>query len=148
VEQIFVTTEPYFARKKGADVHVLRIGESGWDPYRVIFTTREFAAKNPDVVRRFVRASQRGWHDYLHGDAAAADARIREKNPAMAQDYIDFVRRTLIETRLVNGLRDQGQMALDFAKLEADIAALRQAGLVKKPLTAPDIASHDFLPPP
>jgi NitT/TauT family transport system substrate-binding protein len=148
IEQIFVTNEPYFARNKGADIHVLRIGESGWDPYRVIFTTRDFAAKHPDVVRRFVRASRQGWHDYLHGDAAAADASIRKKNPTMTQDYIDFVRQTLIETRLVTGLRDQGQMALDFAKLEADLASLRQAGLIKTPLAVGDIATGEFLPAP
>ncbi len=148
IEQIFVTNEPYFARKKGADIHVLRLGDTGWDPYRVIFTTREFAAKHPDVVRRFVAASRQGWLGYLKGDASAADKRIQEKNPAMTPDYIDFVRRTLNETLMVEGQSGQGQMFLDLAKLDADLAILRGAGLVKRPFTAADLATTEFLPAP
>ncbi len=148
IEQIFVTNEPFFARQQGADIHVLRIGDTGWDPYRVIFTTREFAAKHPDVVRRFVAASRRGWHDYLHGDSSAADKRIQEKNPAMKPDYIAFVRRTLVETKMVDGQRDQGQMHLDLAKIDADLATLRDAGLLKRTFAARDLATVDFLPAP
>ena len=148
IEQIFVTNEPYFARQQGADIHVLRIGDTGWDPYRVIFTTRDFAAKHPDVVRRFVAASRQGWHDYLQGDSSAADKRIQEKNPAMKPDYVAFVRRTLIETKMVTGQRDQGQMQLDLAKLDADLATLREAGLLKRPLVARDLATTEFLPAP
>lgn len=146
IEQIFVTNEPYFAQAKGAGIHVLRIGESGWDPYRVIFTTHEFAAQHPEVVRKFVRASQRGWHEYLQGDAQAADARIREKNPTMTQDYIDYVRRTLVEMRLVTGQRDQGQMDMRPDKFEQEIADLRAAGLVERELAPRDLATWDFLP--
>ena len=148
IEQIFVTNEPYFARKKGADIHVLRLGDTGWDPYRVIFTTREFAAKHPDVVRRFVAASRQGWLGYLKGDASAADKRIQEKNPAMTPDYIDFVRRTLNETGMVEGQSGQGQMFLDLAKLDADLAILRGAGLIKRAFSAADLATTEFLPAP
>ena len=31
-------------------------------------------AKNPAAVQAFVEASAKGWHDYLNGDAKAADA--------------------------------------------------------------------------
>lgn len=146
IEQVFITNEPYFARRQGADIHVLRIGDSGWDPYRVIFTTKPFADEHPHRVAAFVRASLRGWQAYLHGDAAAADAMIREKNPSMTQDYIDFVRQTMIASKLVTGLADQGQADLRLDKIQQEIADLRAVKLLSADLRASDVASLDFLP--
>ena len=51
VQQIFITSEPFFAKQAGAEVRTLLISSSGYDPYRVQFTTRDFAAHHPDVVR-------------------------------------------------------------------------------------------------
>ncbi len=65
VQQIFITSEPFFAQQAGADVRTLLISSSGYDPYRVSFTTRDFAAQHPDLVAKFVRASIRGWKAYL-----------------------------------------------------------------------------------
>ena len=60
VQQIFITSEPFFARQGGADVRTLLISSSGYDPYRVQFTTRDFALQHPDLVAKFVRATVRG----------------------------------------------------------------------------------------
>jgi len=38
VQQIFITSEPFFARQAGVDVRTLPISASGYDPYRVSFT--------------------------------------------------------------------------------------------------------------
>ncbi len=64
-QQIFVTSEPYFAKQADAQVRTTLISSSGYDPYRVQFTTRDFAARNPDIVAKFVRPSIRGWQDDL-----------------------------------------------------------------------------------
>lgn len=82
VQQIFVTSEPFFARQAGAEVHTFLISSSGYDPYRVQFTTRAFAAQHPDVVARFVRASIRGWQQYLR-DPAPTSAALLKLNPAL-----------------------------------------------------------------
>src|SRR5258708_155013 len=65
VQHIFFTSEPFFAKQAGAEVRTLLISSSAYDPYRVRFTTRDFAAQNPDVVAKFVRASVHGWQEYL-----------------------------------------------------------------------------------
>ena len=57
VQQIFITSEPFFAKQGGAEVRTLLISSSGYDPYRVQFTTRDFALQHPDVVAKFVRAT-------------------------------------------------------------------------------------------
>jgi NitT/TauT family transport system substrate-binding protein len=82
VQQIFVTSEPFFARQAGADVRTLPISSSGYDPYRVSFTTRDFVAQHPDVVARFVRASIKGWQVYL-ADPGPTNAMLLKLNPAL-----------------------------------------------------------------
>jgi NitT/TauT family transport system substrate-binding protein len=82
VQQIFITSEPFFASQAGAQVRTLPISSSGYDPYRVQFTSRAFAAQHPDVVAKFVRASIRGWNQYL-SDPAATNALLLKLNPAL-----------------------------------------------------------------
>lgn len=82
VQQVFVTSEPFFARQAGAQVRVILISSSGYDPYRVQFTSRAFAAQHPDIVAKFVRASIRGWQDYLR-DPSPTDAHLLALNPAL-----------------------------------------------------------------
>ena len=82
VQQIFVTSEPFFASQAGAKVRNLLISSSGYDPYRVQFTTRDFAAQHPDAVTKFVRASIRGWQEYLR-DPGPTNAMLLQLNPAL-----------------------------------------------------------------
>ncbi len=82
VQQIFVTSEPFFAREAGVKVRAMLISSSGYDPYRVQFTTRDFAAQHPDIVAKFVRASIRGWQQYL-SDPGPTNALLLKLNPAL-----------------------------------------------------------------
>ncbi|MBI1754102.1 MAG: ABC transporter substrate-binding protein [Acidobacteria bacterium] len=60
----YITNEPYLLRERGADLNLMRPVEYGVDFYGdLLFTTRAFAAANPEVTERFRRASFRGW-DY------------------------------------------------------------------------------------
>src|SRR5580704_5234171 len=65
IQQIFVTSEPFFAHQAGVPVRTMLISQAGYDPYRVFVTSRTFLQQHPDTVAKFVRASLRGWHDYL-----------------------------------------------------------------------------------
>jgi NitT/TauT family transport system substrate-binding protein len=82
VQQIFITSEPFFAKQAGSPVRTLLISSSGYDPYRVAFTSRDFASQNPDLVAKFVRASIRGWQAYL-ADPTATNALLLKLNPAL-----------------------------------------------------------------
>jgi NitT/TauT family transport system substrate-binding protein len=82
VQQIFITSEPFFARQAGAEVRTFLISSSGYDPYRVQFTARAFVVQHPDVVTKFVRASIRGWNQYLR-DPAPINALLLKLNPAL-----------------------------------------------------------------
>jgi NitT/TauT family transport system substrate-binding protein len=102
VQQAFATSEPYFAQKAGIATRVLLTKDAGYDPYRVMYTTRDFLAQHPDVVGKFVRASIRGWHDYL-ADPAAAHAMIAKLNPALTPDWMQFSWQALRDGHFVTG---------------------------------------------
>ena len=89
IQQIFVTSEPFFARKAGAQVRTLLISDTGYAPYRAFFTSRDYLTQHPDVVGKFVRASLHGWRDYI-ADPSAVNAELVKLNPAMSLEQMQF----------------------------------------------------------
>jgi len=102
IQQCFVTSEPYFARKSGAQVRTMLISDSGYQPYRVVFASTTFLHDHPDLVAKFVRASIRGWSDYL-ADPTVANAEISKLNPAMSKDQMQFSTQTLKDDHFITG---------------------------------------------
>jgi NitT/TauT family transport system substrate-binding protein len=102
VQQAFATSEPFFAQKQGVQTRVLLTSDAGYAPYRVMVTTRDFLQQHPDVVAKFVRASLRGWRDYLN-DPAPAHALIAKLNPALTPDWMQFSWQALRDGHFVTG---------------------------------------------
>ena len=107
VQQIFVTSEPFLARQAGADVRTLLISSSGYDPYRVTFTSRDFAAQHPEIVAKFVHASIRGWQAYLAAPAAT-NALLLKLNPALNPAQEAYTTQALRDGSFITG-RAPGQ---------------------------------------
>jgi NitT/TauT family transport system substrate-binding protein len=103
IQQCFVTSEPYFARKAGADVRTMLISSSGYQPYRVVYTSKSFLTQHPEIVAKFVNASVQGWKNYLQ-DPAMVDAQIGRLNPAMSPDQMRFSVQTLKDQHFIDGL--------------------------------------------
>jgi NitT/TauT family transport system substrate-binding protein len=135
VQQIFITSEPFFAKQAGADVRTLLISSSGYDPYRVTFTSRDFLAQHPDVVAKFVRASIRGWQAYLQ-DPAATNAQLLKLNPALNPAQEAYTAQALREGNFVTGSdasgaaspNQTGQMAA--ARWQASYDQLNALGIL------------------
>jgi NitT/TauT family transport system substrate-binding protein len=102
VQQAFATSEPFFAKQAGIDTRVLLTSDAGYNPYRVMFTTRDFVAQQPDVVAKFVRASIAGWRDYL-ADPIPAHTMIAKLNPALNPQWMDFTWHALRDGHFVAG---------------------------------------------
>ena len=150
LQQCFVTNEPYFARQRGAHAGALLLAatDSGYDPYRVIFAGDGFLTKNPDTVRRFVRASVKGWLDYLNGDPSPANRRLRELRPDLPADFFAYCIQTMKEHRLVEGRAERGERAglLQPARLQDQMELLAGLGIVSDPMPLERFVSFDFLP--
>ncbi len=102
VQQAFATSEPFFAQQAGIATRVLLTSDAGYSPYRVMFTTRGFLAQHPQAVGGFVRASIKGWRDYLK-DPAAANAAIARLNPALNPAWMHFTWQALRDGNFVTG---------------------------------------------
>ena len=103
IQQCFVTSEPFFAHKAGADVRTLLVNATGYQPYRVFFTSKQFLTDHPEIVAKFVKASIQGWANYLQ-DPAIANAELQRLNPAMNPDQLRFSVQTLKDQHFIDGL--------------------------------------------
>lgn len=147
-QQCFVTNEPFFARQKGAKVGAILIASDTYEPYRVIFTSQDYLAKRPDIVAKFVRASVRGWVDYLGGDPAPGNALIMKKRSDLSPEFMAYSIRAMNDYRLVSGDPAKGEAAgqLTAVRLQKQIALLQEVGVLDKPVTVADVATFDFIP--
>lgn len=102
IQQSFVTSEPFFANKAGAKVRTLLISSTGFQPYRVFFTSKDFLAQHPDEVSKFVKASIQGWQDYLQ-DPSKVNAELTKLNPAMSPELMAYSVQTLKAGHFVDG---------------------------------------------
>jgi NitT/TauT family transport system substrate-binding protein len=102
IQQAFATSEPFFARQAGIETRVLLVSDTGYNPYRVMFTTRDLLHQHPELVAGFVRASLRGWRDYLN-DPSAAHAAIAKLNPALNPEWMQFTWHALCDGRFITG---------------------------------------------
>jgi len=145
VQQIFITSEPFFAKQAGAEVRTMLISSSGYDPYRVQFTSREFAADHPDLVAKFVRASIKGWQAYLR-DPAATNAMLLKLNPALNPAQEAYTAQALRDGGFVTGndaASDQtGHMSP--ARWQANFEQLNSLGILQGPVDMTKAYSLNF----
>ncbi len=148
VRQCFVTQEPFFARQNGAKVGTLLIGDSGYAPYRVIYTSRGFLERKPEVVRAFVAASVRGFDDLLDGDPAPAFAAVHQANALMTPEVMAFSRDALKALRLVQGDPTKGERTgqITRERIAKQIEILQSLGQLGRSLTVDDVAVLGYAP--
>jgi len=147
VQQIFITSEPFFARQAGADVRTLLISSSGYDPYRVQFTTRDYAAQHPDVVAKFVRASIRGWSEYLR-DPGPTNAHLLQLNPALNRAQEAYTAQALRDGGFVTGGdaagAQTGRMTAD--RWNTSYQQLKSLGILHGPVDVNAAYSLKYVP--
>ena len=148
VQQCFVTNEPFFARQRGASVGALLIASATYEPYRVMFTSKGYLAQHPDLVAKFVRASVRGWVDYLTGDPAPANQLLAAKRNDLSPEFMAYSIKAMNEYKLVSGDPAKGEFAgqLTAARLEKQIKLLQEVGVLDKAVAVSDVATFEFIP--
>lgn len=148
VQQCFVTNEPFFARERGANVGALLIASDSYEPYRVMFTSQRFLAEYPDIVAKFVRASIKGWNDYLTGDPAPANKILAAKRTDLSPEFMAYSIKAMNDHKLVAGDPEKGEFTgqLTAARLQKQITLLQEVGVLDKPVKVDDVATFEFIP--
>ncbi len=147
VQQIFITSEPFFAKQAGADVRTLLISSSGYDPYRVAFSTRDFAAQHPDLVQKFVRASIRGWQAYL-SNPAATNAQLLRLNPALNPAEEAYSAQALRDGNFITGNDPAGPQTgrMTAARWQTTCEQLKALGILHGPVDPASTYALKFVP--
>ena len=97
IQQGYLGSEPFLVRQQGGfDPIVLSLSDAGFAGYAsLIATSRALTQQNPDLVRRFLTATEAGWQSYLNGDPTPGDALIRQANPDMSPELLAYGRAAL-----------------------------------------------------
>jgi NitT/TauT family transport system substrate-binding protein len=148
IQQGFLTAEPFQFEQLKVPCRVMLIADSGYDPYRALFCSRPYAEAHPAVVKAFIRASIRGWQDYLRGDPAVADALITQAHADSTAELLAYGRAHLLASHIVDGRAEAGEAVglVTRHRLEAQVAILRRLGMLTRDLDVDQVASFDYLP--
>jgi NitT/TauT family transport system substrate-binding protein len=148
VQQCFVTNEPYFVGQRGVPVGALLIANDTYEPYRVMFAGQTFLTQHPEVVAKFVRASLRGWVDYLTGDPAPANGLLAAKRSDLTPEFMAYSIKAMNDYQLVLGNAAKGERVglLTAARLTKQIALLQEIGVLDKPVAVDEVATFEFIP--
>lgn len=102
-QQGYITSEPFTARKAGAQPIVFLLADNGYQGYAaMVGVRRALVETNPAAVAAFVQANQNGWHSYLFGDPSKANERILRDNREMTPELLNHARTALIDNEIVS----------------------------------------------
>lgn len=146
-QQGYPSSEPFQATQQGVPHKFFLFAADGYPPYgTTMITTRKFVEANPDLARRFVRASLEGWKDYI-ANPGPANAMIKEANPKMSDEQIAFGIQKLKELKVIDGgdaaTMGIGVMTEDRWKKTYDY--LVEAGLLKSDTDWKKAFTTDFV---
>tara|TARA_B100001123_G_C15341482_1_gene1035153 strand:- start:4238 stop:5989 length:1752 start_codon:yes stop_codon:yes gene_type:complete len=147
IQQCFITNEPYFVDKQGANPGTLLLSDSGFQPYRVWYTTRRFARTDPEVVQAFSAATIRGWKEYINGDRTEADALIMASNPKQTPELIAYSVEVMKKYNLVEGNPDAGERMghIDPERIRKQITQLSEIGMLEESVGIDEVLGSQFL---
>ena len=90
IQEGYLSSEPYTIEKEGQfKPQVFLLADDGYPGYaNMVLVPQKWIDEKPQAVQAFVDATREGWHDYLYGDPAPANALIKHDNPEMTDDVI------------------------------------------------------------
>ena len=148
IQQCFVTNEPYFVRKNGGHPRTLLMSDSGFRPYRILYTTQRYLREHPAEVRAFVAASLRGWDDFMNGDPKPGRALILASNQGMTDEFMDYSMKAMRDERIVSGRPGDGDRPglMTRRRLQAQVSDLAQLGIIPELIPVDKFARFDLMP--
>ncbi|MGB0371326.1 MAG: ABC transporter substrate-binding protein [Opitutales bacterium] len=134
IQQCFITNEPYYVEKNGVKVKTLLISDSGFDPYRVIYTTRTYAEANPEIVKAFVDASVEGWKQYMETTPSdQTNTHLIGLNLKLDPEFVAYSMDTMKKMQLISGDPEKGDYIGRFepSRVQRSIDDLTEIGALE-----------------
>ena len=100
-----------------------RACRKGWNPYSSVLVTRgELIRKNPELVAEFVKATQKGWQNYIINPVEGNKAILAANQHGMTAGALEYGAKALVELARPNDmpLGEVGKMSADRWKSLVD----------------------------
>lgn len=147
----FISTSVFNIKMAGvptSDLMVYRYNEYGVDLLgSALIVSQSFAEKNPETVRKFVRASIAGIRDAL-ADPKAGMAQLRQRDP-LFNEAIELERFEMVRdlTMLTDNVKRNGLSAVPADRLAKSVETVAQAYNLGGKVNPQDVYTDKFLPP-
>jgi NitT/TauT family transport system substrate-binding protein len=145
-----LTRDPHAVRQAGGfEPRVFLLADEDYPSYGcMVLAPNGFARDNEAALRAFIAASAEGWHDYLNGDPAEADALIMADHPEVTAAMLAQAREALRENQIVQGgdAAIMGIGAMTEDRWRDFFARASQAGLYPQALDWREAFTLEYLP--
>ncbi|RMH71924.1 MAG: myristoyl transferase [Gemmatimonadetes bacterium] len=146
--QAYVFSEPFVIREKGGDPKPLMLSDIGYNPYTgLLFTTEKMIAEKPDLVRRMVDASVKGWKTYLT-DPVKTNQYLNQINPEMSLESLTYGMEALKPLAVTPETETRGFGVMTATRWETLLSQIVDLGLIEAgQVDAGAAFTTEFLPP-
>jgi len=112
-----------------------------------IIVNSKFAAEQPDAVRKFLRATVRGFRDAIRNPTTAVEPVLRRDEQARKDVEVERLRMAIRENVVTPEVRANGFGAIDPVRMEEAIAQIALSYTFKARPKADAVFDASFLPP-
>jgi ABC-type nitrate/sulfonate/bicarbonate transport system substrate-binding protein len=141
---MFATDQQVMAQKAGDELNFIYYKDYGYDAYiNTIFTTDEFRQSNPELIRRFIKATMKGYEYAIANTEESASLAIKY-DPNLDITYQQEVMKAQIPF-INTGNVPIGSMDESVWSTTQEI--LLEFGLISKPIDLNTIYTNEFITP-
>ena len=147
VQQSYLTAEPFAIKQAGVEPNIFLLSDYGWNTYATLLVTRrDVIEKNPDLVKRVVRATLEGWYSFF-ADPEPAKKLVHELEPDMSYPQMEYS----IEEMKKNGIVISGDVstlgvgAMTEKRWDDFYKQMMKAGVYKDGLDLKKVYSLDYV---
>lgn len=139
-------SEPFTAKAQGANPHVIMLADEGFNtPSSCLVTRSEFIREDPATVQAFVKASIKGWQEYMK-NPAETNKYINKQNPEMGTDILAFGAEGLNKLVFTDYTKENGFGHQNPDDWDTLISQMEELNLIDKDIIDPtDCYSNSFL---
>lgn len=125
--QAYSFSEPLMAQQQGVPVRALMVSDIGFNPYAsCLMCNEELVTKNPELVKKMVKASREGWQKYLDAPAESNQVIHKANEQGMTIEALEFGVEKMRPLCLPEGTKEIGVMTEQrWQELVDQFAALK-----------------------
>lgn len=146
--QGFATTNPFDARKAGAEPRMLTATQLGFRSYAgVIFTSQSYAQENAEKVQHFVAALQQGYADFLADPQPVIEYINREVNKDFLIEVGEAAAEVMQDLAISNDTESLSLGAMNASVWDDIATRMFNAGIIRREVRASALWTNTFLTP-